>query len=152
MRLNASHLYSADPVTVHAMLVDPDFQQHAAIQMGATSATASGDGIVAVMPAPSEIVAFVGPTLTLEQRMLWQVAGPDGARQGRLEVVIVGAPVQVSGSTLLAPELGRTRFDYVGDLRVDIPILGRSLERKAAPFITEVFELQYRIGQAWLTR
>ena len=152
MRMTASHLYFADPTVVHSMLIDPAFLRHAAISMGANSASVIDGGLIAVLPAPDEIVGFVGPTLTLQQRIFWRVAEPDGTRHGTLELTFQDAPVRVSGDTLLAPDAAGTRVDYDGDLRVDIPLLGRTIERKAAPLIHEALDAQFRLGQAWLTR
>ena len=134
------------------MLNDPEFLKYAAMFMGAEHADAAGDRLVARMEAPSDLRGLGGPELTLEQVVSWHPEGPGGSRTGDLHVVIVGVPISVTGVVQLAPAPEGTQVDYVGDLEVKIPIMGRFLAQKAGPFIVEALDAQRQAAEYWLSR
>ena len=156
MELTASHVFAATPEAVHAMMTDHSFLTHAATASGAQSrgvhATPTRTETTLLVSAPPEVRAFVGAHLTLRQTMEWGPAAPDGSRHGSLVIDVADTPVTVRATTRLQPTASGARLDYAGHLNVDVPVLGRVIERQAAAPILAALDSQQRIGAAWLAR
>lgn len=155
MQLSSRQTFSADPLRVHAALTDEAFLAHAAQAMGALRHEVSATGQVtllrALVEAPAEIRPFVGPTFTLTQESTWGPPAADGARDGTVRVTVDGAPVELVGTTRLAPTASGSTLDYAGDLTVRIPLLGGKLEKAVAPAVLEALGAQERVARDWLT-
>lgn len=156
MELTASHVFAATPEAVHAMMTDVAFLRHAAAAAGAQSrglhATPSRTETTLLVSAPPEVRVFVGALLTLRQTMEWGPAGDDGSRRGTLTIDVADTPVTVRATTRLQPTASGSRLDYAGHLNVDVPVLGRVIERQASSQILAALDAQQRIGAEWLTR
>lgn len=156
MELATTHVFAAPPQAVHAMMTDHAFLTHAATASGARSrdvrATPSRTESTLLVSAPPEVRAFVGAWLTLRQVMEWGPAGPDGSRHGSLAIDVADTPVTVRATTRLQPTASGSRLDYAGHLEVNVPLLGRQIERQAASPILAALDAQQRIGADWLAR
>lgn len=156
MHLISRQEFPADPARVHAMVTDEDFLAHAAAELGSVdarvAATSARTAVEASVPSPSEIRAFIGPTLRIVQETTWAEPQTDGRRSGTVTITVPGAPVTLVGSALLAPTASGSEITYDGDLTVKVPLLGSRIEAQAAPTILEAFEAQGRVGRAWLRR
>ncbi len=156
MELTATHVFAAPPEAVHAMMTDQAFLTHAAAASGAESrgvqATPTRTESTMLVAAPPEVRAFVGSRLTLRQTMEWGPAAPDGSRQGSLAIDVADTPVTVRARTTLRPTASGSRLEYDGHLEVNVPLLGRTIEKQAAPPILAALHAQQRIGADWLAR
>ena len=164
MRLSAEIRYDADPATVFAMLVDPDFQERKCAATGALDHEVEieeyGDGGAAIrsdrtMPTdnvPDFVRTFVGQTLTVVQVDDWQPATGDGSRDGTIVVEIKGAPVRLAGSLTLRPDGTGTRQTIDGDLKASVPIVGGRIEKAIEPALQAAIRVEQREGRAWLSR
>lgn len=156
MHLISRQEFPADPQRVHAMLTDETFLAHAAAELGSTdarvAATSTRTAVEAAVETPTEIKAFVGPTLRIIQEQTWAEPEPDGRRSGTVTITVPGAPVTLVGSAVLAPTDQGSVLTYEGDLSVKVPLLGGRIEAQAAPTILEAFDAQGRVGRTWLQR
>ena len=110
--------FEADPATVFAMLLDPEYVQVKCAATGSLETTvevnATPDGAVTitstrVLPAdvPAPAKKFVGETISATETQEWSAASPDGSRTADVSVDFSG-PLSFSGSLSLAP--GYRRF------------------------------------------
>lgn len=156
MQLSSRQHFEADPHAVHAMVTDPDFLAETARAAGARDARVTASphrtAVETSVETPSEVRAFVGPTLQLTQEAWWGAPGADGARRGTFTMRFAGLPVELGGTTTLAPAASGTVLDYAGELVVRLPLVGPMVERSAAPVILAALEVQERVGREWLRR
>lgn len=154
MRISATNDFAADADEVHAMFTDEDFLNRVCTATGALSHTARSDGTITfterVLPTPSLVEKFAGPTLTLTETLTWAPRQADGTREGRLDLTVAGLPVTLTAQVKLAPGGRGATVVYAGNLVVDIPWLGRKLEEAAAPVLTEALNTQQRAGEDYL--
>ena len=75
-----------------------------------------------------------------------------GSRTGKLELTIPGQPVSMRGQMRLTSGGPGTIAEMTGDLKVAIPLLGKKLERAAAPAVLAGFNTQQKVGNDWLAR
>lgn len=161
MDLRVDLRYAADPVTVMAMLAEEEFQSRVAVATGALSheATTTVDGetvstrLRRVLPpmVPDYARRFVGDTLDVEQTIDWAPARPDGSRAGRVTVVIARVPVQMQGSTLLAPHAQGSRQVVDCQVRASVPFIGGKIERAAADAVRAAARKQEEVAADWLS-
>lgn len=151
MELSATHCFSATPDRVYAMLCDPRFRAEAARALGARQVEPTQNGVRATLPTPPEVRPFLGPAFTLEQRLDWEPAGSsDGARRGHLTFQVVGMPAAFDGTAEILPTETGSEVRYVGDFKVNVPLMGRKLEQVAAPTIRDSLDRQQATGLWWL--
>ena len=156
MRLSLLHTFAADPGRVHAMMVDPDFLEHAARELGADAAATvvvdETTSVSAALPTPSSVRGFLGPRMNARQEYAWDPAAADGSRTGTLFLTVEGAPMMVNGMVALRPSASGTDFVVDADLSVSVPLIGRTLERSAVPDVQRMLAEQALLGDAWLAR
>ncbi len=157
MDISIRHHFAADPATVHAMMVDPEWLGEVALRSGATSHGVEVDGTGTVLhldlPAPSLAAKFVGPTLSMDQHLHWSDAAADGSRTGTMRVVVQGAPADIAGEASLRPTGdGTTSVGFEGHITINVPFLGRKLEQQAEPYVLEALNQQQIVGNEWLAR
>lgn len=158
MKFTARHEFDAGVERVFAMCVDPAFLSQVCRDIGAL------DHGVEILPAHPGAVTRVnletetvpalaplaGPTLRVAQEMAWAAPDADGARTARLLIQVVGFPVVMDAAARLAPTASGATIEYDGALKVDMPLVGGVIERKAAPFVLEVLDIQQASGNRWL--
>lgn len=156
MQLTSRHDFPASPESVFAMFTDEEFLRHAAERMGSSGARVAAQGtrtaVEATIASPPEVQLFVGPTLRIVLDVDWGGAGADAGRAGTFTMRVPGTPVNVAGTTRLAPTASGTELVYEGDLTVKVPVLGPRIEKEAAPAILEALDDQARVGREWLSR
>lgn len=151
--------FAADPATVYAMLTDEAYLTELCRQSEASDYEVSveGDATAAttrtrrVLEAPKAAAKFTGATLDVVEQVVWQPAADDGSRVGDIQITVPGRPVVMKGTMTSAPGGEGTVVDLEGDLKVNIPLLGRKLEEAAAPAILQGFRLQQSVGRRWLS-
>lgn len=154
MDINSRAHFDATPDQVVAMMTDPAWWQDVHRRAGGTTSNAvvTGDSLSldVAMPAPSQITTFVGSTLTAKQTLSWQPAGPNGSREGTLQIVPQGMPAKADGHASVRPDATGTEVIYTGTFTVSVPLVGKKLEKTAAPHITQAFNMQQDAGNDWL--
>lgn len=155
MQLTAQQDFAAGPDEVAAMLTDRTFLEKVCVASEAIKHSVSVDGthttVSRTLKAPSAASKFTGETITIVEDLRWSPAAQDGSRTAALNLTVPGLPVEMVGTVRLAAGGRGTRVDYSGDLKVNIPFVGKKLEQSAAPAVLDGITLQQRIGDDWLT-
>lgn len=158
MQITQRHSYTAEPDAVVAMMADEIWLAEVARRAGAERWDVSSDAFAshvhAVLPAPEQARRFTGPTLKVQLEIRWLQAQLDGSRAGRLQVQIPGMPASMGGSALMtsvsiAGQLG-TLIHYEAEFTIRVPLVGRSLESAAAPYVRRVIDTQQEVGNDYL--
>lgn len=154
MDINSRLEFAADPATVHQMMTSRDWLEQLVATADASSHTIDIAGnttrIDMALNAPAAASKVVGATMNLRQTVQWAEPNPDGSRDGTLTIEVPGMPVTMDGRAHLVPGGRGTVVDYTGQLKVNIPIMGRAIEKQAAPFITDAINAQQQVGDQWL--
>lgn len=153
MEIRSQQTYAASPEQVYAMMTDPTYLEACCDRFGATEKTVSVQGqrstVRMALPAPSQVRRFV-ETLRLNQDITWSDAQADGTRTGTLAMTVEGMPANVSGTATLAPSGEGTQVTYEADFNVKIPLVGKKLEKEAAPVVTRTLDAQQQVGEEYL--
>lgn len=153
MQIHASNDFAATTDRVLAMLTDRVFLRANALATDPLAHEVSVDGLVTrtrrVLTSPSVVAKLTGPTLAIIDQVTWDASdGPQ--RNGSTLIEVEGLPAKLIGTVRLAPGGRGTVLDYDGELTVNVPIIGPSLAKQAAPLLLEALELQQRVGDAFL--
>ena len=148
--------FDADPATVHAMMLDAGYQEEVCVASRSSrsevAVTPSSSRTLRTLAAPPEAARFTGPDLAIVEEVTWREAGPDGSREGDMVLTVSGQPVALRGTLRLGPGGRGTTVRLTGQLKVNVPLLGRKLEQSAAPAVLAGFRTQQQVGDAWLAR
>lgn len=154
MRINARNDFAADPVTTHAMLSDPAFLGEVCVASGdlahRVDAVPTLSAVERTIRTPSAVQKLLGDTLTLLQELRWGEAAYDGSRTGTLVLTVQGMPARAEVGVQLQPGGRGTVIDFDGEFTINVPFVGKSMEAKAAPALTEGFSVQQQVGDRWL--
>ena len=164
MRLTTREKLNGSVDEVHALLIDPAFQE-------AKCAATTNNGIYTVdvgggadgqrvrterqLPSdglPDMARSFVGDHLTIIEVLDWSSPGPDGSRRSLVDIHIKGAPLTVKGTIRLEP-LGRRTVEVIeAELKANVPLIGGKLERAAADPINAAIGIEIELLREWLAR
>lgn len=164
MRLTTREELSGTVDEVHALLIDPAFQE-------AKCAATTNNGIYTVdvgggvdghrvrterqLPSaglPDMARAFLGDHLTIIEALDWSAPGRDGTLASLVDIHVKGAPLTVKGTMRLEPH-GNTTIEVIeAELRAHVPFIGSKLERAAATPITAAIRIEVALLREWLAR
>lgn len=148
--------FAATPDTVENLLLNKDFLIDVCTSGGATAYDVTVDGRRTVsrrtLRAPDMAKAFTGATITIVEAITWSEPKPDGTVVGDLTLDVDGQPAKMTGTVTVAPGGAGTTVTISGDLKVNIPLLGKKLEKAAAPAIYDGIKVQQDVGNRWLSR
>lgn len=146
--------FAADPDRVYAMMTDRQFLEDVceASEASAYDVSVTGPKTTThrTLRAPASAAKFTGPDLNVVEEISWGPDEGDGSRTGAMKLGIPGQPVTLQASLALGPGGVGTRVELTGQLKVNIPFLGRKLEESAAPAILAGFRVQQKVGNHWL--
>ncbi len=160
MHIADSFDYPAALQRISAMYADPDYTRARLDQRGILSPTVqvTDDGGTTTITAsagvdvsllPNAARRFVRPGLTLHLVEKWSpVEG--GTRRGTTELTVSGAPVKARVVSVLTDAGESTTRRLEGDFSVSVPLVGRSIEQKAAGHVTQLFTVEQQAAQKWL--
>lgn len=145
MKLKESFTYpGTDVESVYALVTDQKFREQAVATVGGTDIEVTiepaGDGhtvtVIQTQPAtvPDFIKKFVGDSVTVKQTETWG-GSDDGARSADIRFTVIGQPVDMRGRAVLSGE-GDVSFVVEGDLKVNVPFLGRKIEPEIAKIVS----------------
>lgn len=142
--------FAADPATTHAMLTDPAFLEQVAEESEGTNIEVHVDGDTTTssrdLPAPDVAQKFTGSTLRVVETVAWGPAAADGSRTGDLTVKVKGQPATMTGTVTLKAGGPGSVGDVNGDLKVNVPLMGKKIEKMAAPLIVEGIKMWEVVG------
>lgn len=146
--------FPAAPEQVFDLLLNRDFLIDVCKAGGATDFDVTVEGTRTIsrrtLPAPEMARTFTGSTITITEDITWGGAEPDGGRVGDLVLTVDGQPAKMTGTVTLAPNGSASTVTINGDLKVNIPLLGKKLEKSAAPAIYDGIKVQQDVGNRWL--
>ena len=154
MEIHATNDFAAPVETVFAMLTDRVFLRAVCLATDPIGHEVSVEGLRTstrrVMPTPSVVKRFAGPSMTIIDDINWDAAQVAGVRRGQTLVSVEGMPADVVGTVTLAPGGRGSVLTYNGELTVRVPVLGPGLAKQAAPALLEALDVQQRVGDEWL--
>ena len=146
MKIKESFSYEgADVESVYALISDQAFRTESCANQEAieydVSVEASGDGSTVTLlrtqeaDMPDFVKKLTGSTVKVKQTEVW--SGPDasGNRSADVKVSIIGQPAEMVGTATLTATGGGTDFTLKGDVKVNIPFLGKKIEPEVAKAI-----------------
>lgn len=150
MEIRTSLIFPADPQTVFSMMVDPSFHEEVATEAGARDIRVTIDGqrvtSKRTVDAPEAAEKFTGPDIKIIEERNWGAAGPDGSRRAVLSLTSPGQPMTMAGTVDLRPQGSDTVVTVTGDLVIKVPLVGKKLEKMAAPAISDGIRAEERVG------
>ena len=156
MRIHASNDFAADVPTVFAMLTNRVFLRATCLASDPLDHSVDVEGLVTrtrrVMPTPSVVARLAGPTMAVIDQISWRPGDGSGSRTGDALVTVEGLPARLVGAVLLEAGGRGSLLDYSGELTVDVPLLGPTLAKQAAPLLLEALDIQQRVGNQFLAR
>jgi uncharacterized protein YndB with AHSA1/START domain len=154
MDIDSRTEFPADPERVFAMLTDKAFLEKVCAETHARSYDVIVDGSSVKtsreLPSPDAARPFTGETLTVVEDISWSGAGDGGARTGLVKMTVPSQPVNFNGKYELAAGGAGTILTLKGQLKVNVPLLGKKLEQAAAPAVMAAFQTQQQVGAGWL--
>jgi Protein of unknown function (DUF2505) len=99
---------------------------------------------------PDMVRSFVGDSITVRQIEEW--GGPDetGTRNAKVQVIIVGQPASMTGTAVLAPSGGGSVETVEGDVKVNVPFIGKKFEPELVKVIAGALKIEQRAGLEWI--
>jgi hypothetical protein len=146
MKVKESFTYpDTDVESVYALITDQKFRQEAVATVGGTDIEVtiepSGNGhtvtVIQTQPAkvPDFIKKFVGDSVRVKQTETWSGSDDAGTRSADIRFTVIGQPVDMRGRAVLSGE-GNVSFVVEGDLKVNVPFLGRKIEPEIAKIVS----------------
>ena len=146
MKLKETFTYpETDVETVYALITDPAFREDAVAAVGGTDVEVTieptGDGhtvtVIQTQPAqvPDFIKKFVGDSVKVKQTERWGGPDGDGNRSADVKFSVIGQPAEMLARVGLSGE-GDVSFAVDGDLKVNVPFIGRRIEPEIAKIIS----------------
>lgn len=160
MELRETIEYDAPPDEVFAMLCDQAWREQvcAATHALRWNVTIDSSGpevtvtVVREVPAqvPTAVRSMVGDTLEIVATEAWGPAAPDGSRHADLQVLVSRQPASMTGGIQLEPTGAGSRETVVGEVKVDVPFFGRTIEPEVAKAIRAALVVEGETGRAYL--
>ena len=166
MRKTITITYPADPARTAQMLATPAYQEERVARAGLDDASVDvaqrGQGFVSTIAGsiqPSRLPAvasrLVRSAVSFTVAESWGEPKEDGSRSGGYDVAIKGAPVKVSATSTMAPAAESageaTTVTVDVDLKVTVPLVGKTIEEKAMGMVGRVVADEERRATAWLS-
>ena len=153
MKLKETFSYPAGVEAVFALISDDAFRTKAAEDTKAqnVSTTVEKDGdatvvtLVRTQPAtsskvPDFVKKLIGSTVTIKQVERWQAPDADGSRTATVTMKVSGKPAGFKGKATLNAAGKGSEFVVSGDVKVDVPFVGKKVE----PLIAKAIEASLR--------
>lgn len=100
---------------------------------------------------PAQAQRFISPNAQAVITEDWRRVGP-GRISGSLSVAAQGVPAGLSATVVLEADGDVTKATMQGDVKVQIPLLGRRLEKEAVKFAPELVKGERETAQEFLAR
>ncbi len=140
------------------MLIDPVFLAAVCLATHPLDHQVRVEGLTTssrrVLKTPSAIAKLAGPKLAITDQIIWAAATDqaDQGYHGTASITVEGLPAKLVGTVRLASGGRGAVLEYRGELSVDVPLIGPSLAKQAAPQLLEALELQQMVGDEYLSQ
>jgi hypothetical protein len=104
------------------------------------------------MPAevPDFAKKFLGDTIEVRQVEEWSPADSSGGRTARVKVTIKGQPASMAGSAVLQPSGSGSVETVEGDVKVDVPFIGKKFEPEIVRVIAKAIRIEQETALEWI--
>jgi hypothetical protein len=99
---------------------------------------------------PDFIKRFLGETIQVRQVEEWGAPDSAGARHANVKVTIKGQPASMVGTAVLTPTADGSTEILEGEVKVNVPFLGRKIESEIAKVIASALKIEQRVGLEWI--
>lgn len=161
MKFKESYSYPAGVEEVFALITDDAFRTKTAVDSKgrdvSTTVEKDGDDTVVTLartqPAdlPDFIKKFVGDAVKVKQVERWHAPGADGSRTATVALKVPGQPAGFKGTATLKPAGKGAEFTLVGDVKVDVPFVGKKVEPLIAKAVEAALRHDVKAGVKRLT-
>jgi hypothetical protein len=154
MNIESRADYPAAPSAVFALLTNKDFLGQVCERTHAQEHRVTVDGntvhMSRTLPAPDQARPFTGPTLTVVEEISWGEAEAAGSRTATISMTVPGQPVTFRGSYRLSGDDASTVLTLSGEIKVNVPLLGKKMEQASEPAVLQGFRAQQELAPSWL--
>lgn len=160
MQISQSFEYPASLERIVAMYSDPEYTKARLAQPGVLdpvveitesqgTTTITAKARIDVTTLPSAAQRFVKSGLSVRLTETW---GPvkAGVRTGTTDIHVEGAPVKAHATSTLRDRGSATTRQVEGEFSVSIPLVGRTVEQKAAGRVGMLFDAEVNAAKEWL--
>jgi hypothetical protein len=101
---------------------------------------------------PGVVTQFHRGDLSLVREEAWRPIR-DGQATATIKVSIIGAPVMMSGTAVLAPAKsgGGSRLEFKATVQVDVPLVGGKIENFIGSQLVDLLIAEQRFTTVWIT-
>ena len=101
---------------------------------------------------PGVVAQFHRGDLSLVREEAW-TAIRDGQATATIKLSIIGAPVTLSGTAVLAPAKsgGGSRLEFKAIVQVDVPLVGGKIENFIGSALVDLMIAEQRFTTVWIT-
>lgn len=156
-KINESFPYQGTTVEqVYALITDAGFReeasvaQHALDQKVTVEDNGEGDTVKVERTMPAELPDFIkkitGDTVKVRQTEAWTGPDADGNRTAQATVEILGQPASFKGTSHLRGTADGTELTLEGEVKVNLPIIGRKIEPEIAKAIIKALNSEVALG------
>lgn len=157
MLLKESFTYpDTDVEAVYSLISNPDFREEAAADGGGSEIEVTvkpeGEGHTITVvrtqetDMPDFVKKFAGDTVKVKQTEKWGGPDGDGNRAADVKFSVIGQPVEMLGTATMAGS-GDVEFAVEGDVKVNVPFIGRKFEPEIAKAITASLRNDVELGK-----
>ncbi len=161
MRFHEKYEYPADVETVFAIFADPEFIESKYAAIGSNEAeiktndTSSGGQHLVVrrvvsMNVPGFAKKVLKPENTIIQTEKWGASDADGSRSGTWDAEAVGVPSSTGGTLRLEPTDGGCIHHVIGEVKVNIPLIGGKIADFAGGQALEQIRAEAEFTKQWV--
>lgn len=95
---------------------------------------------------------FVKNGVTLTQKDLFKAPSADGSRDVETSVTAGAVPVSADISQQLTAQGDKTEVTLEGEVKANIPLVGKKIAQTAEPYMSKALTLQSREVEHWVNR
>ncbi|WP_085528637.1 DUF2505 domain-containing protein [Kocuria massiliensis] len=162
MAMQESHTINAPIDQVLEAFSSEDFARHVAQKAGVGFESLSVDGdrssaftvttvrSVGADKVPSIAQKFVGNGVKLTQVDEFSAPQGDGSRTVETSIDVSGMPVSATAHQNLTSKGETTVVDVKGEVKANIPLVGKKISAAAEPYIGKALSLQSTTAEAWI--
>lgn len=160
MEFKETFQYPASIDRVWEMLSDPEYAADRAKELRITAPSVDSDahenkvirtttGGIPQDEIPAAVKKFISPSAKATLKEVWERHGNERI-SGGIEVSAQGVPAHLNAHMELAGKSDVTDVTMRGELRVNIPLLGRRLEKEAIGAAPLLAKAEVENAQKWL--
>lgn len=156
MKITESFEYPADVADVYELITSKEFREECCVYQDSpefsVEVTEEGEQTVIRIERkePADLPDFVkrltGDFVRVVQVEKWSPADEDGNYSAEIFVDIVGQPAQMKGTSTLTGGNGTSTLALEGDVKVQIPLIGRKIEPEIAKAISKSLNKDVELG------